>query len=185
MPGSGLSIPGLASLVFWSDCCLLWRSRCLAELFWGCLMQSRAGSQTRNRTLTQGGMVCVLGERWWTFRTHTLVTMEKVTRTMVNIRYLPSRSERGVWRSISFKNVVMQCCFSNKNVELDVSFNLHGTFNSQIISFRCVGFFFKVLFLQPYLTLNLCMSHHIMVMEKVTSTIVNIRTCVHKAEVLI
>lgn len=36
-------------------------------------------------------MVWVLGERWWTFSTHTLVMMEKVTSTMVNIRYFPMR----------------------------------------------------------------------------------------------
>lgn len=52
-------------------------------------MKSKAGNLTRNISLTQGGMVWVLGERWCTLSTHTLVMMEKVTSTMVNIRYLP------------------------------------------------------------------------------------------------
>lgn len=54
-------------------------------------MKSKAGSLTRNISLTQEGMVWVLGERWCTFSTQTLVMMEKVTSTMVNIRYLPIR----------------------------------------------------------------------------------------------
>jgi len=54
-------------------------------------MKSKAGSFTRNINLTQEGMVWVLGERWWTLSTQTLVIIENVTSTMVNIRYLPIR----------------------------------------------------------------------------------------------
>ena len=53
-------------------------------------MNSSVGSFSRKTTLTQGAMVCVVGERWCTLSTHTLVTMEKVTSTMVNMRYLPT-----------------------------------------------------------------------------------------------
>lgn len=35
--------------------------------------------------------MCVLGDRWCTLSTQTLVTMEKVTSTIVNIRYFPIR----------------------------------------------------------------------------------------------
>lgn len=52
-------------------------------------MSRKTGSWCRKTRCTQAGMWCVDGERWWTFSTHTLVTMEKVTSTMVNIRYLP------------------------------------------------------------------------------------------------
>lgn len=54
-------------------------------------MKSKAGNFSRKISLTQEGMLWVLGERWCTLSTHTLVIMEKVTNTMVNIRYLPIR----------------------------------------------------------------------------------------------
>ena len=57
----------------------------------GRLMKRKVGSWIKKRRLTQAGMWWVEGERWCTLRTQTVLTVEKVTRTMVNIKYLPRR----------------------------------------------------------------------------------------------
>lgn len=57
-------------------------------------MRRKVGSWTRNNFLTHSGMWWVDGERWWTFRTQTVHTVEKVTRTIVNIRYFPTNQRR-------------------------------------------------------------------------------------------
>jgi len=41
--------------------------------------------------LTQAGMVCVDGERKWTLSTITVTRIERVTKIIVNKRYLPIR----------------------------------------------------------------------------------------------
>ncbi len=52
-------------------------------------IRRKIGSLCRNTRLTHSGMRCVDGERWWILSTHTLVTIENVTSTIVNIRYFP------------------------------------------------------------------------------------------------
>src|SRR6218665_392205 len=63
----------------------------------GRCMNRRRGRTCRNSCRIHGGMTCVDGDRKWTLSPKTVTTMEQVTSTMVNRRYLPIR---GVARDV-------------------------------------------------------------------------------------
>lgn len=60
--------------------------------------------------LTQWGMVCVLGERWWVLMTMTVMMIEAMTNTMVNSMYLPIRGTalevEGISSTMTSRNTV-------------------------------------------------------------------------------
>lgn len=67
--------------------------------------------QARELTfLTQWGMVCVLGERWWVLMTMTVMMMEAMTNTIVNSMYLPIRGTaldvEGISSTMTRRNTV-------------------------------------------------------------------------------
>ena len=58
--------------------------------------------------LTQGDMRCVAGLRKWMLSTPTVTRMERVTRIMVNSRYLPGNKVKISVSNLGF--LVTQCC---------------------------------------------------------------------------
>ncbi|KAG8545187.1 hypothetical protein GDO81_021279 [Engystomops pustulosus] len=52
-------------------------------------MNNHRGMWSKKTERTHSGILWVLGERWWTFNTKTVMTMESVTKIMVKSRYSP------------------------------------------------------------------------------------------------
>lgn len=63
--------------------------QCCLAVPGGRFMKRTLGTKSKKTLLTQWGMPWVCGDRWWTFKTKTVIMMERVTKTMVNSKYSP------------------------------------------------------------------------------------------------
>lgn len=99
----------LTQRIYFPDC--FWLLLENLPIKYGAFVGKQQVCQGRELTfLTQCGMVCVLGERWWVLMTMTVMMMEAMTNTMVNSMYLPIRGTaldvEGISSTMTSRNTV-------------------------------------------------------------------------------
>ncbi len=136
---------GMVSMKTWeTDKCRYWlHTATMAFLKW---------SQVNNKTRTlriQGGIVCVLGERWCVLMTMTVMMMEAMTNTIVKSMYFPMSGTalevEGISSTITSRKTVRdsrtemeRVIFSPGDREMDTKTDIQATFTLQVfmLSFK-------------------------------------------------